>query len=385
MLPGPRDRHALDYAEQAKALALEIDAKNILAGSLFVMASVYKRAGQLEQATRDEEEALCISREAGDKALEGLILIELGSLHDWQGKYEPALQLLEQSATIGRAHNLQYLLLRCLWRLGLARCGQGEYEAALRALQEGLELSERLGDKVHKGRILNALGWVYGEIHNFERALRYNSQGAEAAYAIGDPEIIRNVEINLGDCYRLAGNLEQAQRYLAKVYQDTQRRGTPGEEWMKWRFAQHLHHSLGELWLTKGDAVQALRCAEECLQLALSTTSRKNLVKGWRLQGQAYCRQKRLPEAEAALQKALTMAQEIGNPPQLWQTYQALGEFFEQLGQREQARSVYTSALQVIDDVANQLQDQDLTRTLLMARAVEEMRASLARLQSLAV
>ena len=31
--------HALDYAEQAKALALEIDAKNILAGS-FVMASI---------------------------------------------------------------------------------------------------------------------------------------------------------------------------------------------------------------------------------------------------------------------------------------------------------------------------------------------------------
>ena len=36
--------HALDYAEQAKALALEIDAKN-MAGSLFVMASVPKRAG----------------------------------------------------------------------------------------------------------------------------------------------------------------------------------------------------------------------------------------------------------------------------------------------------------------------------------------------------
>jgi DNA-binding NtrC family response regulator/tetratricopeptide (TPR) repeat protein len=117
--------HALDYAEQAKALALAIDAKNILAGSLFVRASVYKRAGQLDRATRDEEEALRLSREAGDKTLEGLTLVELGSLHDWQGEYEPALRLLEQSATIGRAHNLQYLLLRCLWRLGSARSGQG--------------------------------------------------------------------------------------------------------------------------------------------------------------------------------------------------------------------------------------------------------------------
>jgi predicted ATPase len=276
---------ALDYAEQAKALALEIDAKNILAGSLFVRASVNKRAGQFDQATRDEEETLRLSREAGDKALEGLTLVELGSLHDWQGEYEPALRLLEQSATIGRAHNLQYLLLRCLWRLGLACCGRGEYEAALRALQEGLGLSARLGDKVHKGRILNALGWVYGDLYDFERALHYNRQGAEAAYAIGDPEIIRNVEINLGDCYRLTGNLEQAQFYLGKVYQDIHRRGTPGEEWMKWRYSQHLYHSLGELLLIRGDTGQALQCAEECLKLAVSTTSRKNLVKGWRLQG----------------------------------------------------------------------------------------------------
>ena len=365
---------ALDYAEQAKALALEIDAKNILAGSLFVRASIYKRAGQLEQATRDEEETLRLSREAGDKTLEGFTLIELGLLHDWQGEYEPALRLLEQSATIGRAHNLQYLLLRCLFRLGLARCGQGEYETALRALQEGLELSARLGDKIHKGRILNALGWVYGELYDLERALRYNRQGAEAAYAIGDPEIIRNVEINLGDCYRLAGDLEPAQFYLEKVSQDIQRHGTRGEEWMKWRYAQHLYHSLGELWLTRGDAVQALQCAEECLKLALSTTSRKNLIKGWRLQGRPTAVRGDCQKRQAALHRALTMAREIGNPPQLWQTYQALGLLFEQLGRRKQARSAYASALRVIDEVAKRLQDQELKRTFLTAIPVKALR-----------
>ena len=100
--------------------------------------------------------------------------------------------------------------------------------------------------------------------------------------------------------------------------------------------------------------------------------------------GQAYCRQRRLPEAEAALQ-GITIAREIGNPPQLWQTYQALGEFFKQLGQRDQARSAYTSALRVIDEVANRLQDQELKHTLLVARPVEEIRASLTRLQSPAV
>ena len=143
---------------------------------------------------------------------------------------------------------------------------------------------------------------------------------------------------------------------------------------MKWRYAQHLYHSLGELWLTRDDAVQALWCAEACLELAVSTSSRKNLVKGWRLQGQAYCHQRRLPEAEAALQQALTLAREIGNPPQLWQTYQALGQLFERLGHRDQVRSAYASALRVIDAVAKRLQDQELKRIFLAAKPVKELR-----------
>ncbi len=52
---------------------------------------------------------------------------------------------------------------------------------------------------------------------------------------------------------------------------------------MKWRYMQHCCHSLGELWLRKGEAEKALALAEECLGLAEPTLTRKNVVKGWRL------------------------------------------------------------------------------------------------------
>jgi hypothetical protein len=68
------------------------------------------------------------------------------------------------------------------------------------------------------------------------------------------------------------------------------------------------------------------------------------------------------------------MATEIGNPPQLWQTYQALGLLCERLGRREQARTAYASALRVIDEVARRLQDQELKRTFLAVRPVKELR-----------
>jgi tetratricopeptide (TPR) repeat protein len=148
---------------------------------------------------------------------------------------------------------------------------------------------------------------------------------------------------------------------------------------MKWRYTQHLYHSLGELWLIQGDPVQALEYAEECLKLAESTVSRKNLVKGWRLKGQALLAQEQGERAEAALVRALTMAQDIGNPPQLWKTYQALGALYEWQTDPGRAWTAYRSALDVIDGVAQRLQDQERQRTFLAARPVQEIRERLAQ------
>jgi tetratricopeptide (TPR) repeat protein len=370
---------ALEFSHQAQALALELGNQHILAASLFVIAFVHAVVGKLDDASHGTEEALRVSREAGDKGCEGFNLILLGQLYNWKGEYEQALRLLEQSFTIAHAHDLQLIVLRILWYRGLTYGGQGEYAAALVALQENLTLSDRLGDKVSKCRVLNSLGWVYGEIYNLEAAIRYNQEGAEAAYTIGDPEIIRNAEINLGDDYLLLGDLEQAQRHLEKVHRDAQQGGQWGEEWAKWRYMQHLYHSLGELWLTKGDVAQALEFAEECLKLAEPTMSRKNLVKGWRLKGQALLAQGQWEQAEAALTRALTIAREIGNPPQLWKTYQSLGSLYESQADLERARAAYQSAIDVIDGVAERLQDQELQRTFLAARLVQEIRERLAQ------
>jgi tetratricopeptide (TPR) repeat protein len=107
--------------------------------------------------------------------------------------------------------------------------------------------------------------------------------------------------------------------------------------------------------------------------------SRKNLVKGWRLKGQALLAQGQREEAEAALARALTIAREIGNPPQLWKTSQALGALYESQADLEHARAAYQSAMDVIDGVAERLQDQELRRIFLAARPVQAIRERLAQ------
>src|SRR5262249_49179275 len=157
--------------------------------------------------------------------------------------------------------------------------------------------------------------------------------------------------------------------------------GKWGEEWMKWRYMQRCCHSLGELWLTKGDAEKALKFAEECLQLAEPTESRKNIVKGWRLQGQAFCLKGRLAEAQTVLQKALGLAKQLSNPPQLWKTYHTLAELYGRQGATDQARAVYAGALEVIEGAASRLQNQEIKQTFLSARPVQEIRSKVVSCQ----
>jgi tetratricopeptide (TPR) repeat protein len=307
------------------------------------------------------------------------MLFELGLLDNWQGEYERSRELQDQGIAIGRTHNLAYILCWTVWARGLACCGRGEYEQAMVSLQEGLRLSAQLGDRAAKPRILNSLGWLHGELYNLETALRYNQEAAEAAYTIGEPELVAYAEINLAVDYLMLGDLERAGGYLEKVQRAAERPGKWGDEWMKWRYSQYLFHSLGELWLKKGDTERALMFADKCLRLAEPTSTRKNMVKGRRLQGQAFLALGRLQEAEEALRKALTVALEIGNPPQLWKTYAALGELHERQGESGRMRSAYTSALQGIEGVAERLNNQELKQTFLSAHPVRAIRARLSR------
>jgi class 3 adenylate cyclase/tetratricopeptide (TPR) repeat protein len=370
---------ALEHAAQAQAIASAVDAKDSLAGSIWVSGKVPMVTGNLEKAMSSFETSLRLSREAGNTMLEGFSLWDLGLLCNWKGEYAQALQLQEQGITLGQTHNLGLVLIWTIWMKGLTCGGKGAYDEAVASLLEALKLSEQLGDTFFRCRTLNTLGWLYGEIYNLEPAIRYNREAAEVSYAIGEPELIHYAEINLANNYLVLGDLERAQHYLEQVYHATQQPGTWGDEWMKWRYEQYLYHSLGELWLTKGEGAQALECAEECLKLAEPTMSRKNLVKGWRLKGQALLAQGQGEAAEAALKRALTIGQEIGNPPQLWKTYQALGALYEWQTNLDRARAAYQSAMDVIDGVGEWLQDQELQRTFLAARPVQEIRERLAK------
>jgi hypothetical protein len=75
------------------------------------------------------------------------------------------------------------------------------------------------------------------------------------------------------------------------------------------------------------------------------------------------------------------MGLEYAECRQLWKTYQVLGALCECQGELGGARAAYRSAMEVIEGVAVRLQNQELRRTFLHARPVQELRAHLIEME----
>ncbi|MDQ3931504.1 MAG: AAA family ATPase, partial [Actinomycetota bacterium] len=378
--------HDLEDSEETQRAALAIgeegyDDVRLLASVLLIfplMAS--NRHAEIEPYATLVTELVEVVDEPLARALWGYLALR----PHWAGRFAEALAQLERWRPAAEASGSASITLGNRWVEGLALVTRGDYERGLAFLHEVVDEAQRIGEVLVWARAVNSLGWAYGELQDHDQALEWSRRGVEAAQQIEAPdyEIEGNARINLGDALLALGRLDEAEEQFEQV-ERVARDPSPADRFMLWRYSQHLFHSYGELWLARGDSGRALAYAGDCLALAEESDSRKNIVKGRRLRGEAIIAQGKLGEAEQELQAALGAAQQIGNPPQLWQTHAALGRLRTAKGKTEDARNAYQQALSIIEGVAAGLHDEGLRATLLdspqtqtVRRALEEARVS---------
>ncbi len=271
--------------------------------------------------------------------------------------------------------------LTTLWIKALALGGNGNCQQALDLLKRLLDTCERVGDLPIRIRIYNSLGWIYAEIQNHQKAFDWNTQGVIAAQEAGFqvPEVESNARLNLADNLMSFGRFDEAEEHFRHVLQIV-RHPREQDHMSLYRYSQHLFHSYGELCLARGDIKQALAYTDECLELAENSNGRRNIIKGRRLRGQAFMAEGLVGEAKEELSVALELATQVGNPTQLWLTHAAQGDLCSARRLIPDAQSAYQEALNVIQQVADDLEDDGLREVLLTSNSVGEIKQSLARL-----
>jgi class 3 adenylate cyclase/tetratricopeptide (TPR) repeat protein len=371
---------ALQHAQEAIEIAESVGAQAPLAGGLYVRGYVRGVSGRLDEADEDVGRALGIGRAVGDVARQGMALYLLALGRTWRGRYAEGLELGREGSSLGREHRLVVPLLRCIWNQALAWSEMGSYDAALAALTEGLSLAEKVGDDAFIPRYLNTLGWLSIDCGDFgrgvdlsERAYEITNRSARGGHGTG-AERRAFIRLNEADAFMAQRDFSSAAEALAEAHHTVQH--PPPSRWMTWRYATHCYASQGQLALLRGDIELARRMAEQSLEIATPTHSRKYESWAWRLKGESATARRAWGEAEGALRHALAVAEAIGQPRQTWFSHAALGRLYTALGRREDALGCYRAAQNIIADLRARTQDPALRAGLEsspLMREVEEL------------
>ncbi|MCK5372479.1 MAG: tetratricopeptide repeat protein, partial [Cyclobacteriaceae bacterium] len=80
-----------------------------------------------------------------------------------------------------------------------------------------------------------------------------------------------------------------------------------------------------------------------------------------------------LDEAETELNRALTLAKQLGNPTVLWKTHQAMGTLLLEQGKNKEARAEFQAALKIVEGIAEGLTDAELKEGYLKSKPIQEL------------
>ena len=204
----------------------------------------------------------------------------------------------------------------------------GSTRRALRALEEGLELAERIADERFVSRFLNTVAWLRIDCGDLDAGLDLGARALEMSrrsrHATG-LERVAFIQSNHGVAHLARGDLRAAADALDEAHHIVQH--PPVSRWMTWRYAMHCFATMGELALARGDLDAAVRLADQSLEIAVSSRSRKYESRVRRLTGEVATARKRWDDADAALRESLAIAEAIGEPRQTWMSSRGAGPF----------------------------------------------------------
>jgi class 3 adenylate cyclase/tetratricopeptide (TPR) repeat protein len=348
--------------------------EDALGGALFVRGYVHSVTGRSGEGDRELHRSLALFRSARDFTRQSMVLHMMGIALNWRGAYGDGLGAAAEGIRISREHHLAVPLSRGLWTQGVLLVGRGEYHAALDALTGGLAIVEKIGDPHYISRFLNTLGWLRIECGDLAAGLAVSARALTLArgsrHATGF-ERVAFTRINEADAHIAGGDVRAAADALGEARHIVQH--PPASRWMTWRYATHCWVSLGELALVRGDLAQAGSFAEQSLEIAVPTRSRKYESRAWRLRGEIAAARRAWDDAEDCLRRALQIAQEIGHPRETWRTHVALGRLAGARGQPDAASGHYGAARELVDPILAAVTDPGLRRGLEQSPDVREI------------
>jgi DNA-binding SARP family transcriptional activator/predicted ATPase/tetratricopeptide (TPR) repeat protein len=303
-------QQAYDSLAECLDLYIELDDWWCTALVHSILAIVNRLQGLFEQAIQNASECLHYYDLVGHEAGKGLALTRLAEIYRAQGRFDEAQKILEDEAQILLKDDMSFY--KYLWyylALGFTYLIQGDYERAKMIIGEGYSMAAEAGD--HFKNIMS----FYIQFVN-----TYTGNYESIEYSTGN-------EISLLDVYPVATHYILLRKSWELIYND--------------------------------QLAEAVECLERCVAWNSQANNREDgtLANAWL--SVAYHYQGNIIEAIQQLQRAFSIAVEIGCIYPVIEGLPVAALLLTDLGQHERAVEVYEVALQ-FPHVANARLFEDL-------------------------
>ncbi len=205
---------AIEYHQQALKISREIGDRGMEGSALGNLGNAYVRLGEVQKAIEHYQQALVIAREIGDRGMEGKALGGLGLAYADLGEVQKAIEYYEQTLKIHREIGDRRGEGNDLGNLGSAYLRLGEVQKAIEYYEQALKISREIGDRRGEGNRLGNLGNAYADLGEVQKAIEHQQQALKISREIGDRRGEGNRLGNLGLAYARLGETKPARECL---------------------------------------------------------------------------------------------------------------------------------------------------------------------------
>jgi serine/threonine protein kinase/tetratricopeptide (TPR) repeat protein len=337
------DNGDFDKARVQFAGILKADPKNIKA--LWQIGSVEFQAGNPQAGLEPLSKGLSLAVQVDNQEQKALILQALGISYRWMGKPEEAVRNIQDSMEISRKLGMKRLLANSLSELAQNQITLGKPDAATASYNQALQILREIGVKKDYGDILINRGVLYQSRGDYDRALQDYKEALQIQRDANDVNYQALCLSNIGDVYFSKFDTDNALIYYQQSLQLRQKLNEPV-------YLSETLANLGQVYTAMGDYEQALGNLMNALDVARKANDTKDaaLVSG--SIGMVLGYQGRLGAAVSAMQDSVTGYRSSNNKSfELADSLNTLSDTLTLAGRADESGKFLEEAARLADDL----------------------------------
>ena len=311
----------------------------------------YHRLGEFVKAIEFYQQALSISKEVGNKDLEGKVHMNLGSAYHSLGDFKTAIKFYQQALNISKEVGNKDLEGKVHMNLGGAYHSLGDFKTAIKFHQQALSISKEVGNKDLEGRVYMNLGNAYHSLGDFKAAIKFHQQALSISKEVGNKDLEGRVYMNLGNAYHSLGDFKAAIKFYQQALSISKEVGNKDSE-------KDVYSNLGCTYQFLGDFKTAIKFHQQALSISKEVGNKDSEGSDYTNIGNVYYAERDYEKATECYQRALNIAKEVGNKTSEGGSYLNLGNVYADLGNFKAALEFNQQALSIAKEIGSKYTEE---------------------------